>query len=207
MPKGFALILSAPSGTGKTTIVKLLRENLPDLKFATSHTTRKIRDGEKDGEDYFFTSKEDFENKIKNNEFLEWAEVHGCYYGTSLKSSEDPLESGYNNIVELDVQGVKALRKLKYPGIYILILPPSMKEMEKRLRKRGTESEESIQRRMQNGQAEVKNYKMYDYVITNHVVEDTVNDMLAILHTERNKVSHYRPTSPDIEALLKDEVD
>ncbi len=207
MPKGFALILSAPSGTGKTTLIKLLRENLPDLKFATSHTTRQIRAGEKEGKDYFFTSKEDFESKIKNNEFLEWAEVHGQYYGTSLKSSEEHLENGYNNIIELDVQGVKSLRKLEYSGIYIIILPPSMEELERRLRKRGTETEDSIKRRMQNGRAEVKNYKLYDYVLTNEVVEDTVNDILSILQAEKVKASHYRPTSPDIEAILKDGAD
>ena len=204
MQKGFAIILSAPSGTGKTTLIKLLREKLPDLKFATSHTTREIRDGEVDGKDYFFTSKEDFEKKIKNNEFLEWAEVHGCYYGTSLKSSEEHLENGYNNIIELDVQGVKSLRKLEYSGIYLIILPPSMEELEKRLRKRGTETEESIKRRMKNAQEEIKHYKLYDYVLTNNVVEDTVNDILSILNTERNKVAHYLPTASDIEALLKE---
>ena len=203
MQKGFAIILSAPSGTGKTTLIKLLREKLPDLKFATSHTTREIRDGEKDGKDYFFTTKEDFENRIKNNEFLEWAEVHGSYYGTSLQSSEKHLEKGYNNIIELDVQGVKSLRKLEYTGIYLLILPPSMEELEKRLRKRGTETEESIKRRMKNAQEEIKHYKLYDYVLTNNVVEDTVDDILSILNTERLKVSHYRPTAPDIEVLLK----
>ena len=207
MQKGFAIILSAPSGTGKTTLIKLLREKLPDLKFATSHTTRQIRDGEKDGKDYFFTSKEDFENRIKDNEFLEWAEVHGSYYGTSFKSSEEHINSGYNTIVELDVQGVKSLRKLKYDGIYIIILPPSMEELERRLRKRGTETEESVKRRMQNGRAEVKNYMLYDYVLTNTVVAETVDNILSILNAERLKVSHYRPTAPDIVVLLKDEGD
>ena len=206
MQKGFAIILSAPSGTGKTTIIKLLRESLPDLKFATSHTTRKIRDGEKDGKDYFFTTKKDFEKKIKQNEFLEWAEVHGQYYGTSLTSSEDPLKKGHNNIIELDVQGVKSLRKMEYPGVYIIILPPSIKELERRLRKRGTETEEGIKKRIQNGRTEVKSYKLYDYVLTNNVAEDTANDILSILSTERKKVYHYRPTSLDIEVLLKDEV-
>jgi guanylate kinase len=206
MQKGFALIVSAPSGTGKTTLIKVLRENSPDLKFSISHTTRKIRDGEKDGKDYFFTTKEDFKKKIKKNEFLEWAEVHGQYYGTSLKSSEEPLKSGHNNILELDIEGVKSLRKMEYPGIYIIILPPSMEELERRLRERGTETEQSIKRRMENGRVEIKSYKLYDYVLTNNVVEDTVKDILAILSSERNKVYHYRPTSSDIKLLLKDEV-
>ncbi len=207
MPGGFALILSAPSGTGKTTTCKLLREKLPDLKFAVSHTTREIRNGEKDGEDYIFVSKKEFEDKIENNGFLEWAQVYGFYYGTSLESADATLKSGHDTLLELDVQGVESLRKMEYHGIYILILPPSIAEMEARLNKRGTDSKDRIQQRVETGKEEIKKYKMYDYVITNHVVKDTVNAVLSILQAEKVKACQYRPTSPDIEVLLKDGVD
>lgn len=207
MPEGFALILSAPSGTGKTTICRLLREELPDFKFSVSHTTREIRNGEKDGEDYIFVSKKEFEDKIKNNGFLEWAQVHGFYYGTSLESTDAILKSGHDTLLELDVQGVESLRKMEYHGIYILILPPSITEMEARLNKRGTDSKDRIQQRIETGKEEIKKYKMYDYVITNHVVKDAVNAVLSILQAEKVKTCQYRPTSPDIEVLLKDEVD
>ncbi len=207
MREGLPIIFSAPSGTGKTTTCRMLCEKLPDLKIAVSHTTRGIRKGEKDGVDYIFVSTEEFENKIKNNDFLEWACVHGFYYGTSLQSANEPLKNGYDTLIELDVQGVETLRKMNYQGVYILILPPSLEEMESRLRKRGTDSEESIQQRLKTGKDEIKKYKMYDYVITNHEVEDTVDILLAIIKAEKAKVSHYCPDSPDIEALLNDEGD
>ena len=206
MGKGFAIILSAPSGTGKTTTCNLLREKLPDLKFAISHTTRTIRNGEKEGVDYFFITQKEFEDKIKNNDFLEWACVHDFHYGTSLQSIDTILKSGCDTLLELDVQGVEALRKMQYQGIYILILPPSIKEMAARLRKRGTDSEEHIQQRIETGKKEIKKYQMYDYVITNHEIENTVNAILSILQAEKVKVSHYIPPSPDIAELLKDGV-
>ena len=207
MAKGFAIILSAPSGTGKTTTCKFLRERLPDLKISVSHTTRTIRNGETDGVDYIFISQKEFEDKIKNNDFLEWACVHDFHYGTSLQSVDTILKSGCDSLLELDVQGVEALRKMQYQGIYILILPPSIKEMAARLRKRGTDSEEHIQQRIETGKKEIKKYKMYDYVITNHKVEHTVNAILSILQAEKVRVSHYSPSSPDIKELLKDGVD
>lgn len=204
MLEGFTLILSAPSGTGKTTTCKVLREKLPNLRFAISHTTRDIRNGEKDGVDYIFISPEEFENKIRNNDFLEWAKVHNCYYGTSFQSIEEPKKNGHDTLLELDVQGVESLRNMNYEGIYILILPPSVAEMEARLRKRGTNSDKSILQRIETGKEEMKKYRMYDYVITNHIVEDTVNSILSILHAERVKASRYNPTSADIQELIKD---
>ena len=207
MPKGFAIIISAPSGTGKTTICNSLRENIPDLKFTISHTTRKIREGEVDGVDYIFISKNEFENKIKNNDFLEWAQVHGNYYGTSLESVDTTLNKGYDTLLEIDIQGVKSLRKMNYQGTYIIIFPPSVKELEVRLRKRGSDSEEKILQRVETGKKEIKKYKMYDYIVTNHVVKDTVNNIISIMQAEKFKTQHYLPNSPDIKLLLKDEVD
>jgi guanylate kinase len=200
--EGLPIIISAPSGTGKTTTCKRLIQKMPDLKIATSHTTRKIRDGETDGVDYFFISKNEFDTKIDNKDFLEWAQVHTEYYGTSLASIEKPQQEGFDILLELDVQGVDSLRNMKFNGVYILILPPSIEEMTSRLRKRGTESEESIQRRTNTGKEEIKNYKKYDYVITNFEVEKTVESILTIVQAEKFRVSRYIPTSNDIKELL-----
>ncbi len=207
MGKGFVLILSAPSGTGKTTTCNLLREKIPDLKISVSHTTREVRQGEETGVDYVFISQKEFEDKIANNDFLEWARVHNFYYGTSFQSIRASQKNGHDTLLELDVQGVETLRKMKYQGIYILILPPSIEEMRARLKKRGTDSEEFIQQRIETGKKEIKKYKLYDYVITNHEVENTVDIILSILRAEKVKVSHYSPPSLDIKELLKDGVD
>ena len=207
MPKGFALILSAPSGTGKTTTCRVLREKLPDLKISVSHTTRKIRKGEKEGLDYTFISQQEFEEKIKSKDFLEWAQVHNFYYGTSFQAADTSLENGHDTLLELDVQGVESLRVMDYEGIYILILPPSIEEMQARLTKRGTEPVDRIRQRVETGKKEIKKYKIYDYVITNYVVEETVNTILSILQAEKVRATYYQPTSPDIELLLKDGVD
>ena len=200
--KGLPIIISAPSGTGKTTTCKRLIQEMPDLRIATSHTTRKIREAETNGTDYFFISKKEFETKRDNNDFLEWAQVHTEYYGTSFESLETLHQEGYDILLELDVQGVDSLRNIKYDGVYIFILPPSIEEMTKRLRIRGTETEESIERRVNTGKEEIKNYKKYDYVITNFEVEKTVETILAIVQAEKSRVSRYIPTSNDIKELL-----
>ena len=200
--EGLPIIISAPSGTGKTTTCKRLIERLPSLKIATSHTTRKIRNGESDGVDYYFISKEEFEAKRDKNDFLEWAQVHTEYYGTSFESIEKNRQKGFDILLELDVQGVSSLRKMNFEGIYILILPPSIEEMTKRLRKRGTETEESIERRIKTGKEEIKSYKKYDYVITNFEVAETVESILAIVRAEKSNVARYVPTSEDIKEIL-----
>lgn len=200
--KGLPIIISAPSGTGKTTTCKRLIERLPNLKIATSHTTRKIREGESEGIDYYFVSQEEFEAKREKNDFLEWAQVHTEYYGTSFESIEKHRQKGFDILLELDVQGVGSLRKMDFEGIYILILPPSIEEMTKRLKKRGTETEESIERRIKTGKEEIKSYKNYDYVITNFEVEETVESILAIVRAEKSSVSRYVPTSEDIKEIL-----
>ena len=200
--KGLPIIISAPSGTGKTTTCKRLIERLPNLKIATSHTTRKIREGESEGIDYYFVSQEEFEAKREKNDFLEWAQVHTEYYGTSFESIEKHRQKGFDILLELDVQGVGSLRKMDFEGIYILILPPSIEEMTKRLKKRGTETEESIERRIKTGKEEIKSYKIYDYAITNFKVEETVESILAIVRAEKSSVSRYVPTSEDIKEIL-----
>ena len=199
---GLPIIISAPSGTGKTTTCKRLKQRLPNLKIATSHTTRKIRTGEIQGVDYFFISKEEFESKKNNNDFLEWAEVHREYYGTSFEALDKHRQNGFDILLELDIQGVNSLRNMDFEGIYIMILPPSIEEMTKRLKKRGTETEEDIEGRLKTGKEEIKDYKKHDYVITNFEVEETVESILAIVRAEKSRVVRYIPTSEDIKKLL-----
>ena len=199
---GLPIIISAPSGTGKTTTCKLLKQRLPNLKIATSHTTRKIRKGERQGVDYFFVSKEEFESKKNNNDFLEWAKVHTDYYGTSFESLDKHRQNGFDILLELDIQGVNSLRNMDFEGIYIMILPPSIEEMAKRLKKRGTETEDDIERRLKTGKEEIKVYKKHDYVITNFEVEETVESILSIIQAEKSRVARYIPTSDDIKELL-----
>ena len=199
---GLPIIISAPSGTGKTTTCKRLKQRLPNLKIATSHTTRKIRAGETQGVDYFFISKEEFESKKNNNYFLEWAKVHGEYYGTSFEALDIYRQNGFDILLELDIQGVNSLRRMDFEGIYIMILPPSIEEMTKRLKKRGTETEEDIERRLKTGKEEVKDYKKHDYVVTNFEVEETVESILAIVRAEKSRVARYIPTSEDIKELM-----
>jgi guanylate kinase len=199
---GLPIIISAPSGTGKTTTCKLLKQKLPNLKIATSHTTRKIRKGERQGVDYFFVSKEEFESKKNNNDFLEWAKVHTDYYGTSFESLDKHRQNGFDILLELDIQGVNSLRNMDFEGIYIMILPPSIEEMTKRLKKRGTETEDDIERRLKTGKEEIKVYKKHDYVITNFEVEETVESILSIIQAEKSRVARYIPTSDDIKELL-----
>jgi len=199
---GLPIIISAPSGTGKTTTCKRLKQRLPNLKIATSHTTRKIRKGECQGVDYFFISKEEFESKKNNNDFLEWAKVHTEYYGTSFESIDKHRQNGFDILLELDIQGVNSLRNMNFEGIYIMILPPSIEEMAKRLKKRGTETEDDIERRLKTGKEEIKVYKKHDYVITNFEVEETVESILSIIQAEKSRVARYIPTSDDIKELL-----
>ena len=199
---GLPIIISAPSGTGKTTTCKRLKQRLPNLKIATSHTTRKIRKGECEGVDYFFISKEEFESKKNNNDFLEWAKVHTEYYGISFESLDKHRQNGFDILLELDIQGVNSLRNMDFEGIYIMILPPSIEEMKKRLEIRGTETEEDIESRLKTGKEEIKDYKKYNYVITNFEVEETVESILAIIRAEKSRVTQYIPTSEDIKELL-----
>jgi len=200
--QGVPIVISAPSGTGKTKTCELLKKKLPSLNMVTSHTTRKIRLGELEGIDYHFISKETFEAKINKNDFLEWAKVHTNYYGTSFESIEKNKEKGIDILLELDIQGVGALRKIDFKGIFILILPPSIKEMAKRLKNRGTDTEKSIERRIKTGKEEIKSYKKFDYVITNFELEQTAESILSIIRAEKLKALRYIPTSEDIKELL-----
>ena len=202
---GIIFVLSAPSGTGKTTICRMLKKKLPDLQFSISHTTRKPRDQENPGEDYHFITQKDFERKIERNEFLEWAKVFKHYYGTTFNSVDHHRQNGENIIIEIDVQGAKSLKKLNYEAVFIFMLPPSLKELETRLIKRGTESKYIIMDRMETSKNEVAQLTLYDYVLTNFDAEETTNNLISIIKAEQFRKKRYLPTSPDIKTLINGE--
>ena len=201
-PSGIKFIISAPSGTGKTTVCKILKQKLPKLKFSISHTTREPRDSETDGIDYHFISEENFEDKIKHDKFIEWAKVYQYYYGTAFESIDSHKKNGDDVLIELDVQGAKSLRKLNYEAIFIFILPPSLKELEIRLRSRNTESESSISDRLKSSKNEVQQFKLYDYILTNVNIEETAENIISVIKAEHLRKELYQPTSPDLRSLI-----
>ena len=201
-PSGIKFIISAPSGTGKTTVCKILKQKLPKLKFSISHTTREPRGSETDGIDYHFISEENFEDKIKHDKFIEWAKVYQYYYGTAFESIDSHKKNGDDVLIELDVQGAKSLRKLNYEAIFIFILPPSLKELEIRLRSRNTESESSISDRLKSSKNEVQQFKLYDYILTNVNIEETAENIISIIKAEHLRKELYQPTSPGLRSLI-----
>ncbi|WP_425460762.1 guanylate kinase [Leptospira langatensis] len=176
------MVLSSVAGGGKSTLIQILRAKHSDLAFSVSCTTRPPRPGDKEGVTYFFLTKEEFESGIEKGEFLEWARVHDNYYGTPAKFVENCLASGKSVIMDLDVQGADQVKKkLGSKVITIFILPPNEEEWERRLRGRGTDSEESILKRIRNGKAELKRKDDFDFAIVNDKLDETVAGLERIL--------------------------
>ena len=202
---GIIFILSAPSGTGKTTICKLLTQKLPDLKFSISHTTREPRNGEVKGTDYHFISKKEFEEKIERGEFLEWAKVFKNYYGTAFESVDRHHLNGDDVLIELDVQGAQSLRDIHYKAVFIFMMPPSLEVLETRLKNRETESASIIQERLKISEKEMQLSPLYDYILTNVDAEQTIDHLISIITAEHFRKEHYKPSSPDLDNLINDE--
>lgn len=200
-----ALIISAPSGAGKTTVCHRLMEKMPNLKFSVSFTTRAPREGEINGEDYFFVSETTFNNKKEHGDFLEWAKVHNNYYGTDGNHVKSFMDQGLDVILELDVQGMESLRKQNFPAVLVFILPPSITELASRLKNRRTETEENINQRIKTGKEEIKSLHLFDYVLTNHDVEDTVDNIISIIKAEKCRTSRFNPASREALEPLKPE--
>ncbi len=200
---GLAIILSAPSGTGKTTVCSLLKEWLPHLNFKISHTTRKPRPDEEDGVDYHFISDDEFKKGIKEKLFLEWAKVHGVhYYGTLQGPVLKVLQSGADLIMEMDVQGTEALRKAGFPGVYIQLLPPTLKDLKTRLVERGTEDSSAITRRLKTAKEEIARTDLYDYLVTNDDLEETVETLISIMNAERHRRERFVTSCKEIASLI-----
>jgi len=186
--RGSLFVVSGPSGVGKGTLCNLLLKRVDNIFLSISVTSRPRRGKEKDGVDYYFTTSEDFEEKIKKNEFLEWAKVYNNYYGTPRLTVEEKLNEGYDVLLEIDVQGAMKVKQSMPEGIFIFILPPSLEELERRIIKRGTESEESIRLRMKKAREELKAAPFYDYVIVNDDLEIAARKLQSIVFAERCKV-------------------
>ncbi|MBN1897524.1 MAG: guanylate kinase [Spirochaetes bacterium] len=179
--KGKIIVISAPSGTGKTTICRALLKRMKNLKYSISTTTRPKRKGEVDGRDYFFITEDDFKEKIKSEYFVEWEKVHNYYYGTSKEYIRKITQSGYSCLLDVDVKGSQNLKKMFPDGLTIFLAPPSWKELERRLRKRKTETEKEMALRLSNAREEMKYQKYFDHTVVNRRIPDTINKIVEII--------------------------
>lgn len=187
--KGSLFVISAPSGAGKTTLCQKLREVVPDLEFSVSYTTRKPRAGEIDSVHYIFVDEDEFREMIAEGEFVEWAQVHGNFYGTSKRRIEDMINEGFDVMLDIDVQGGRQIKEHFPDSILIFVLPPSMDELKKRLTGRMSDAEDVIKKRLKNAIDEIREYKNYDYVIINDAFDDALEEMVAIIIAERVRAS------------------
>lgn len=184
--------MSGASGTGKSTLCRALLKNFPSLRFSVSHTTRPRRPGEREGRDYYFVSPAKFQQMIDRGDFVEWAEIYGKRYGTSRRMLHKARREGRDVILDMDVQGVRQLRKQKIPAVFVFILPPSLKELQRRLKNRETEGKVALGQRLQKARYEISQAHGYDYWIVNEDVEKAREKLKAIFlaeHCRREKMS------------------
>ncbi|CAE18926.1 Guanylate kinase [Prochlorococcus marinus subsp. pastoris str. CCMP1986] len=175
------IIITGPSGVGKGTVIKELLDRNKDIWLSISATTRNPRVGEKDDLNYYFIGEERFKDMIDKKEFLEWAQFAGNYYGTPLSTVNEKIEKGFIVLLEIEVEGAKQIKE-KFPeSLSIFLLPPSKEELEKRIRNRGTEKEEAIDRRLSRANYEIASSNQFDFVLTNHDVDETVKEVLKII--------------------------
>lgn len=187
MKEGLLVVISGASGTGKGTVCSSLFKAEKNLAFSVSATTRNPREGEVDGVNYYFLSKEQFEKMIEKNEFLEWANVYGNYYGTPMKKVEERLKNGEDILLEIDTQGALNVMEKMPRGVFIFLLPPSLEELKRRIEGRGTETEESLKKRLGAARDEIALGKKYQYLVVNDKVENAVESIRAILAAEKAK--------------------
>jgi guanylate kinase len=186
--KGSLVVISGPSGSGKDTVVSKYLENASDAWLSVSCTSRSMRPGDEEGVSYYFISEQEFEQKIKNNEFLEYAKYNGNYYGTPKKGIEEKLKNGIDVILVIDVQGAINIKEQFPESICIFIMPPSMKELKNRLVGRKTESKEKILERFTTAYKEINEFTKYNYVVTNDLVDNAVEKIRSILISEKCRV-------------------
>jgi len=189
MPKkGLCFVVSAPSGAGKTSLCKAVLNEVRALQFSISHTTRRARAGEIEGQDYFFVDNTTFKAGIAAGEFLEWAEVHGNYYGTSKKQLATCLDQGIDILLDIDTQGAMQLQTTLSGCVYIYILPPSFDILQQRLENRGSDASDEIARRLKTAGDEIKCYDRYQYLIINEDLEKAQKNLQAIIVAERSRL-------------------
>jgi guanylate kinase len=190
---GLLLALSAPSGTGKTTLARRLVEEVKGAEFSVSVTTRPRRGEERDGVDYHFVDQRTFARKIDRGDLLEWAEVHGHFYGTPRRPAERALASGGLVVFDIDVQGGRSIQRIYPETVLVFVLPPSLRELERRLRRRGTDPADTIRRRLLTARAEIEQgLAAYDYVVVNDEVDRAFQDLRAIVGAERCRRERVR---------------
>lgn len=190
--KGLLLVVSGPSGAGKGTICKALLNKNDQIKLSVSATTRKPRNGEVHGVNYFFIEKEEFAKMIENGEFLEYAQIYDNFYGTSKAAIIECLEKGQDVILEIEMQGARQIKEVYPEGVFIFVLPPSLEELKSRIVGRGTETQEEIEKRFSCAFEEINQIVNYDYFIVNEDIEKSVSDVEAIICAEKNKVTRYK---------------
>jgi guanylate kinase len=202
--RGRLFIVSAPSGTGKTTLVERLVHDVPDLVLSRSFTSRAPRQGEADGVDYNFISRAEFERMIAAGDFLEYADVFGNFYGTSASETERVLGSGQDLVLVIDVQGARQVRLRGFESVGVFVLPPSYEVLEERLRNRSKDSDGAIRRRLEVARSEVGAVAEYDYVVINDEVEVAVGRLRCIVQAERARRPRMGPMAADIIDTFRD---
>lgn len=203
--RGILFIISAPSGTGKTTLCKQLATNLPGLWHSISYTTRKPRPGEEPGRAYYFVGEQTFQEMVERNEFVEWAHVYGHLYGTPWKSLTEKIDQGIDVLLEIDVQGAMQVKKRFEDSVSIFILPPSMTELRARLQTRASDTAEEIQRRLHKVKEEVWSYREYAYIVRNEDLGQSLRDLESIFWSERLKTKRLNMTWLENNFILDDE--
>ncbi len=178
-------MISAPSGTGKTTLIRKLLSGLTEIDFSVSFTTRSRREGEREGTDYQFVKPDEFNQMVEAGEFLEWAQVYGHHYGTSAKRVDESLSSGRDVLLDIDTQGAASVRRLRQEAVLIFILPPDRATLERRLQRRGVDAPEEITRRLVAARMELERYTMYDYIVVNDSIEEALKRLEAIVLAHR----------------------
>lgn len=199
---GNLFVVAAPSGAGKSSLVKALLELDSHLQVSVSHTTRKPRGQEQNGREYWFIGQEEFRAMVARGDFFEWAEVHGNLYGTSRSAIEDRLARGEDVVLEIDWQGALQIKQLFAHAVLIFILPPSWDELQQRLHRRGEDRPEVIEQRMANARVEVAQARHFDFVIINALFETALFDLKTVVHSQRLKYAAQRRNKSQVFAAL-----
>lgn len=202
--RGLLFIVSAPSGAGKTTLVERLVEQTPDLRMSRSYTSRHARDGEMDGVDYNFVTRQRFESMIEAGEFLEWASLFGNLYGTCASETERELASGVDVVLVIDVQGARKVRARGLEATTVFVMPPSLSVLERRLRGRSKDSETDIQRRLSVAREEIAAFSEYDFVVVNDELTGAVDRLRSIVIAERARLERMRGPAETIVRTFHD---